>query len=113
MGAMMRGRDAGAIITSSRHHAITSLTSPCGAILAPMTPPYLGDLPAPEFRRAMHRVADLVADYLEHVGDYPVLPKVRPGDVRAALAPVPPRDPEPLDRVLDDYKRLIEPNVTH
>jgi len=78
-----------------------------------MTPPYLGDLPAPEFRRAMHRVADLVADYLEHVGDYPVLPKVRPGDVRAALAPVPPRDPEPLDRVLDDYKRLIEPNVTH
>jgi len=61
----------------------------------------------------MHRVADIVADYLEHVGDYPVLPKVRPGDVRASLPAVPPRDPEPLDLVLADYRRLIEPNVTH
>ena len=61
----------------------------------------------------MHRVSDLVADYLEHVGDYPVLPKVGPGDVRAALAAVPPKDPEPVDRVLDDYRRIIEPNVTH
>jgi aromatic-L-amino-acid decarboxylase len=78
-----------------------------------MPEPHLGDLPPAEFRAAMHRVADLVADYLEHVGDYPVLPRVRPGDVRASLAAVPPRDPEPLDAVLDDYKRLIEPNVTH
>ncbi len=78
-----------------------------------MTDAFQGDLPPDEFRRQMHRVADLVADYLEHVGEYPVLPKVRPGDVRASLAAVPPRDPEPLDRVLDDYKRLIEPNVTH
>ena len=78
-----------------------------------MTAPHLGDLPPEQFRAAMHRVADLVADYLEHVGDYPVLPRVRPGDVRASLAAVPPRDPEPLDAVLDDYRRLIEPNVTH
>jgi aromatic-L-amino-acid decarboxylase len=78
-----------------------------------MADPHLGDLPPDEFRRSMHRVADIVADYLEHVGDYPVLPRIHPGDVRAALAPVPPRDPEPLDAVLDDYKRLIEPNVTH
>ena len=61
----------------------------------------------------MHRVADLVADYLEHGSRYPVLPRVRPGEVRAALPPMAPRDPEPLDEVLDDYKRLIEPNVTH
>jgi len=78
-----------------------------------MTTTSPGDLPAPEFRAAFHRVADLVADYLEHVGEYPVLPKVRPGDVRALLAPVPPKDPEPLDRVLDDYRRIVEPNVTH
>ena len=80
---------------------------------APMSDPAHGDLPAPEFRRAMHHVADIVSDYLEHVGDYSVLPKVRPGDVRALLAAVPPKDPEPLDRVLDDYRRIIEPNVTH
>jgi aromatic-L-amino-acid decarboxylase len=72
-----------------------------------------GDVPPEQFRAAMHRVADLVADYLEHVGDYPVLPKVRPGETRLALPPTAPRDPEPLQAVLDDYRRLIEPNVTH
>ncbi|HTQ78872.1 MAG TPA: pyridoxal-dependent decarboxylase [Thermoanaerobaculia bacterium] len=72
-----------------------------------------GDLPPDEFRRAMHRVADLVADYLERVGDYPVLPRIAPGEVAAALPAAPPESPEPLERVLDDYQRLIEPNVTH
>jgi len=72
-----------------------------------------GDIPPDQFRTAMHRVADLVADYLEHAGRYPVLPRVRPGEIRAALPSAPPRDPEPLEEVLDDYKRLIEPNVTH
>jgi aromatic-L-amino-acid decarboxylase len=72
-----------------------------------------GDLPPDEFRRAMHRVADRVADYLEQVGDYPVLPRIAPGDVAAALPLSPPEAAEPIDRVLDDYERLIEPNVTH
>ncbi len=72
-----------------------------------------GDVPAAEFRAAMHRVADLVADYLEHGSRYSVLPKVRPGEVRAALPSAAPRDPESLEDVLADYQRLIEPNVTH
>lgn len=61
----------------------------------------------------MHRTADLIADYLERVGDYPVLPPVSPGDVGRALPEAPPEQPEPVDRLLDDYRRLIEPNVTH
>ena len=61
----------------------------------------------------MHRAADLVADYLEHVGEYPVLPKVAPGEVRAALPAAPPQEPEPLDTLLGDYRTLVEPNVTH
>jgi aromatic-L-amino-acid decarboxylase len=61
----------------------------------------------------MHRAADLMADYLEHVQDYPVLPRISPGDVRRALPDAPPQDPEPLDRILADYRKLIEPNTTH
>ncbi|HVR97526.1 MAG TPA: pyridoxal-dependent decarboxylase [Thermoanaerobaculia bacterium] len=72
-----------------------------------------GDLPTDDFRRAMHRAADLVADYLEGVGNLPVLPPVAPGDVARSLPEAPPAAPEPLDRLLDDYQRLIEPNVTH
>ncbi len=71
------------------------------------------DLPADEFRSAMHRVADLVADYLEGVGDRPVLPAVKPGEVRSVLPAAAPEEPEPLDTILDDYLRVIEPNLTH
>ena len=61
----------------------------------------------------MHRAADLVADYLEQAADYPVLPRVAPGDVRRQLPASPPRAGEPVAALLADYKRLIEPNVTH
>lgn len=73
----------------------------------------LGDIDGPEFRQAMRRVADMVADYVQNVGDYPVVPRIVPGDVRRALPAAPPEEPEPLDAILDDYKRILEPNVTH
>jgi aromatic-L-amino-acid/L-tryptophan decarboxylase len=73
----------------------------------------LSDLPADASRAALHRAADMVADYLEHVGSYPVMPRIKPGDVRALLPATPPESGEPLDRLLDDYRRVIEPNVTH
>ncbi|HEX6903155.1 MAG TPA: pyridoxal-dependent decarboxylase [Thermoanaerobaculia bacterium] len=72
-----------------------------------------GDLPPDELRSAMHRVADLVADYLEMVGERPVLPAVSPGEVRRVLPSSPPEEPEPVETILDDYLRVIEPNVTH
>ena len=72
-----------------------------------------GDLPAAEFRAAMHRAADITADYLEHVADYPVLPRVAPGDVRSRLPAAPPERGEPVEALLADFRRLIEPNVTH
>ncbi len=61
----------------------------------------------------MHRAADMVADYLERVGEYPVVPAISPGDLARALPAAPPRRGEPIDRQFDDYLRLIEPNVTH
>ncbi len=72
-----------------------------------------GDMPAGEFRAALHQTADIVADYLEHVREYAVLPKVQPGDIRRALPATPPTDPEPIERILADYRAIIEPNVTH
>jgi aromatic-L-amino-acid/L-tryptophan decarboxylase len=70
-------------------------------------------MPNAEFRRAMHEVADLAADYLAHVGQYPVLPRIQPGDVRRQLPAAPPEEGEGVDALLADYRRLIEPNVTH
>jgi len=75
--------------------------------------PHAGDIPPAEFRAAMHRAADLAADYLEHVGEYPVLARTLPGAVRAALPVAPPERAEPMDAILADYKRIVEPNLTH
>ncbi len=72
-----------------------------------------GDLPVETLRAALHRAADLVADYVGGVERYPVMPRVKPGDVRGMLPAAPPDQPESLDAILDDYVRLIEPNVTH
>jgi aromatic-L-amino-acid decarboxylase len=72
-----------------------------------------GDIPAAEFRAAMHRAADLAADYLEHVGEYPVLSRAKPGQVRAALPAAPPERGEPMEDILADYTRVVEPNLTH
>jgi aromatic-L-amino-acid decarboxylase len=76
-------------------------------------PEALGDLPIPVFREAMHRVADLTADYLEGVGEYPVLPAIRPGELKRALPSAPPVNAETIGSILDDYEKLIEPNMTH
>jgi len=73
----------------------------------------LGDMEVEEFRRRAHEVADRVADYLARLESYPVLPPIEPGAVRGRLPAAPPARPEPFESVLDDYARLIEPNITH
>ncbi len=72
-----------------------------------------GDMDPEAFRRAAHAVADLMADYLAGVEQYPVLPPVEPGDLRPRFPAAPPDDPEPLARILGDYRSLVEPNITH
>ncbi len=42
-----------------------------------------------------------------------MLARVRPGEVRSALPASPPREPEPVARVLDDFERVILPGITH
>ena len=65
------------------------------------------------FRAAAHAVVDLMADYLAGVERYPVLPDVRPGELRRRFPARPPEEPEPLSRILADYLRDVEPFVTH
>jgi aromatic-L-amino-acid decarboxylase len=72
-----------------------------------------GDINQDELRAALHRVADRIADYLEGVHRYPVRPGIEPGEIADRLPIAPPDEAEPLDRILDDYEELIEPNVTH
>lgn len=66
-----------------------------------------------ELRRAVHEAADWVAAYLEHVGDYPVLSQVRPGEIAALLPQSPPVHSESLETILKDVDQLLLPGITH
>jgi aromatic-L-amino-acid/L-tryptophan decarboxylase len=53
------------------------------------------------------------AQYLERVGDYPVLAQVQPGDIRARLPTSPPEQGEPFADVLRDLDEILLPGITH
>ena len=72
-----------------------------------------GDLAPAELRAALHAAADVVADYLEDVEDYAVLPDIRPADLRRQLTRPFPEEPESLDVILEDVREHVIPNVTH
>lgn len=75
-----------------------------------MLPPHMTP---EEFRRAGYRMIDWVADYLEHIEDFPVLSRSEPGSIRAALPPSPPDVGEPFDAVVRDLDEIVLPGVTH
>jgi aromatic-L-amino-acid decarboxylase len=72
-----------------------------------------GDVPAGEAREALRRAAELAADYLERVGDRPVLARTEPGDLLAALPASPPEHGETFEAIFEDWSRRIEPALTH
>ena len=70
-------------------------------------------LDSTEFRRQVARLGDWIADYLDNPGGFPVVPQVAPGSIRAGLPAAAPADPEPLDRILEDFERILVPGLTH
>ncbi len=66
-----------------------------------------------EFRRRGHAAIDWIADYYERVESLPVLSRVRPGEIRAALPARPPEQGEPFEAILKDLGERILPGITH
>ncbi|HTS35538.1 MAG TPA: pyridoxal-dependent decarboxylase [Candidatus Solibacter sp.] len=66
-----------------------------------------------EFRRYGHAVIDWIADYQSRVESFPVLSRVKPGEIRAALPAEPPAKGEPFESLLKDMERVILPGITH
>ena len=66
-----------------------------------------------DFRQQAHRVADWIADYLDNPERFPVLSRVRPGEIRDALPTRAPEQGEEFDAIFADFERIILPGVTH
>jgi aromatic-L-amino-acid decarboxylase len=67
----------------------------------------------PGFREQFARVAAWIDDYLRDTRRYPVLARVAPGDVAAALPAAPPDEPESFEEILSDFERIVVPGITH
>ena len=58
-------------------------------------------------------VAEWIADYLETVGERPVLPSLQPGEIRGRLPASAPEQGEPMDDALRDFREIVLPGITH
>jgi aromatic-L-amino-acid/L-tryptophan decarboxylase len=75
--------------------------------------PELGDMPADEFRAALHRIADWVADYRQNIEDLKISPDIAPGEIAARLKPAPPDDAIPLENIFQEFQEIILPGLVH
>src|SRR5260370_2404525 len=66
-----------------------------------------------EFRRYGHEVVDWMANYLENIRSYPVLPATQRGAVVDLLPAAAAEQGESMDAILEDFERTIVPRVTH
>jgi aromatic-L-amino-acid/L-tryptophan decarboxylase len=65
------------------------------------------------FREDGAAALEWAAQYLERVGDLPVLAQVEPGDIRRRLPAAPPERGEPFADVLRDLDEILLPGITH
>lgn len=71
------------------------------------------DITVADFRQAGERSIDWIARYLNRPDDFPVLARVAPGEIKAALPTSPPTAGEPIEQILTDFERIIVPGITH
>jgi len=71
------------------------------------------DMTDMEFREALAKVGDWIANYRKRVGELPVLAQTAPGRIERALPQQAPVQGEPLESWLRDLDELILPGITH
>lgn len=74
--------------------------------------PPLGDWTPEELAEHGRAVLDLIADYLAHVEERPVLPSRSAQEIRDLLAGPLPDEGEPFARILADTRERVIPNLT-
>ena len=79
-----------------------------------MTPPSTPHHMTPEeFEQFGREVVHWIAQYQQDIEKYPVLSRVKPGEVRSLLPAHPPEHPEPVSQMLKDLDNVILPGITH
>ena len=65
------------------------------------------------FRKFGYMCIDWVADYMDGVSEYPVMSRLKPGEVKERIPSDPPLTGEPMERIFEDFREIILPGITH
>ena len=71
------------------------------------------DMPPEEFRTWGYRFVDWIADYMGHPERYPVLARVKPGDIVSQLPPTLQPIEHDFGEILEEFERVLVPGLTH
>jgi aromatic-L-amino-acid decarboxylase len=66
-----------------------------------------------EFRKHAHELVEWMAEYMEHIEDYPVKSAVKPGEIFKKIPDTPPSEPESFSALMKDFEEIIMPGITH
>ncbi|MFH1480485.1 MAG: pyridoxal-dependent decarboxylase, partial [Pseudomonadota bacterium] len=65
------------------------------------------------FRRYGYAIVDWIADYMDQIEGYPVLPRLEPGEIAHRLPEKPPVESEGMEKILEDFNNIVLPGMTH
>lgn len=71
------------------------------------------DMSSEEFKKFGYELIDWAANYIDNLESYPVLPNVKPGDIKSKLPNNAPEKSQPFEDYIKDLNEIILPGVTH
>lgn len=72
-----------------------------------------GDMPADEFKKFGYELINWIAEYLTNLEKFPVMPNIKPGQIKSKLPKSPPITSESFDKIFPDVDNILLPGVTH
>lgn len=65
-----------------------------------------------EFKKRGYEMIDFICDYFKNLENYPVLSKVKPGEITSKLPTEMPDEGENWDKIMKDVKEIVIPGLT-
>ncbi len=66
-----------------------------------------------DFRKSAYEIIDFIVEYYQSIHEYPVKSRSKPGEILAQLKKQAPEDPESIQSIMEDFRRIILPGITH
>lgn len=72
-----------------------------------------GDMPIEEFRKSGYEFINWIADYLNNIESFPVLPQINYGEIKNEITSEPPIKGESTENFLKDVDKILMKGITH